>query len=231
MRAKPEKRSLAENLRKEQGLSYADISRLTGVSKSTLSAWLKHIALTDKQQAQLRDRMETNRATFAARAWAINRERYQKARQQAYQAGADVLTELPQHRSVDELSLAMLYLGEGSKCFGRVQIANTQAEILLYFLTMLRGLYQIDENRLCLRLNLIKAASPFENDFIAWWKVELRYPNARFLKTQYDSRSRKETITDGYHGVCTLTYYDTYLQQRLIGLGNEYISSRSGNED
>lgn len=203
MRAKPEKRHFAEMLRKEQGLSYADISKITGVSKSTLSAWLHHISLTEQQKAQLQIRMEANRASFAARAWAINRERYQKARQHAYQAGIDVLIELPQHRSVDELSLAMLYLGEGSKSYGRVQVANTDEAILRYVLSMLKYLYRIDENRLCFRLNLVEAAIPIEKDLITWWKVALGYPSARFSKTQYDPRSRVETITEDYHGVCT----------------------------
>ena len=224
MRAKTEKRILAEKLRKEQGLSYSDISELTGVSKSTLSAWLKHIYLSDEQQEQLRKRMEANRASFAARAWPLNRERFLNARHQAIQDGCDVLTKLPKHRSVDELSLAMLYLGEGSKSYGRVQIASTEAKILHYFLTMLMRLYQIKETRLCFRLNLINAAYPLEDDFISWWKKELCYPNARFIKTQYDPRSRKRSVTDDYHGVCTLTYYDTYLQQRIISLANTYIS-------
>src|SRR4030042_2988957 len=53
MRPKTEKRRLAERLRIEQGLSYAEISKLAGVSKSTLSAWLKDISLTNEQQLQL----------------------------------------------------------------------------------------------------------------------------------------------------------------------------------
>jgi len=225
MRAKIEKRIMAEKLRREQGLSYSDISELTGVSKSTLSAWLKHIYLSDEQQKQLAKKMETNRASFAVRAWPVNRERFLKARQQAIRDGIDILTELPKHPSVDELSLAMLYLGEGSKSYGRVQIASTEAGILRYFLTMLIRLYRINENRLCFRLNLINAAYPLEKELITWWKNELSYPNARFIKTQYDSRSHKESITDDYHGVCTLTYYDTYLQQRILSLANTYIST------
>ncbi len=227
MRGKTDNRNLAEKLRIEQGLSYAEISRLTGVSKSTLSGWLKDIPLTIEQQLQLQEKMEANRASFAARAWSINRTRYQKARQQADQVGVRVFTELPKHRSIDELSLAMLYLGEGSKSYGRVQIANTQVAILRYFLTTFKRLYRIDETRLSFRLNLVKAAVSFDKDFIDWWKAELRYPNARFLKTQYDTRSHVKKITDNYHGVCTLTYYDTYLQRQLLSLATVYITSHS----
>jgi transcriptional regulator with XRE-family HTH domain len=225
MRVKTEKRIMAEKLRREQGLSYSDISKIIGISKSTLSAWLKHVNLSDMQQKHLRNKMETNRASFAARAWPVNRERFLNSRQQAIRDGVDILSELPMDQSVDELSLAMLYLGEGSKSYGRVQIANTEARILRYFLKMLKQLYRINENRLSFRLNLINAAYPLEKEFISWWKNELYFPNARFIKTQYDSRSHKESITGDYHGVCTLTYYDTYLQQRIISLANTYIST------
>jgi transcriptional regulator with XRE-family HTH domain len=226
MRAKTEKRIQAESLRKEQGLSYSDISKVIGVSKSTLSSWLNHIYLSDEQQEQLRRRMVSNRASFAARAWSVNQKRYQKARQLAVQAGIGVFDEIPEHRSVDELSLAMLYLGEGSKSYGRVQIASTQVVILRYFLTTLKQLYTIDETRLRFRLNLVIAAITFENDFIDWWKTELRYPSARFSKTQYDPRSQVKKVTGNYHGVCTLTYCDSYLQRKLVSLANVYINSR-----
>ncbi len=228
MRKKNEKRILAEKLRKEAGLSYSDISKQTGVSKSTLSAWLKHIFLSEDQQEQLRKRMEENRATFAARAWSVNHERYLSAHRQAIQDGIDVFTQLPKLRSVDELSLAMLYLGEGSKGYGRVQIASTEAKILNYFLVMLMRLFPIKETRLSFRLNLVNAALSYEQDFISWWKNELHYPNARFIRTQYDPRSHKGSIDDNYHGVCTLTYYDTYLQQRILSLANAYIGELIG---
>jgi transcriptional regulator with XRE-family HTH domain len=224
MRAKSEKRLHAEKLRQEQGLSYSDISKITGVNKSTLSAWLMHISLSHEQKAQLLTRMDENRASFAARAWEINRKRFANNRDRANQEGIDVFKKLPKDNSIDELSLAMLYLGEGSKSYGRVQIASTEAKILYYFLLTIRRLYHINENRLSFRVNLIKAARPFENDFILWWKNALSYPNARFLKTQYDSRSHKEEISKDYHGVCTLTYHDTYLQQRILTLAYTYIA-------
>jgi len=227
MRAKPENRILAEKLRVEQGLSYNEISSLTGTSKSTLSGWLKGLLLTEEQRLKLQEKMEANRSTFAQRAWLVNRERHEKAHTIAVQAGINVVNELPKHRSIDELSLAMLYLGEGSKGYGRVQIASTQANILLYFLAMLKKLYQINETRLSFRLNMVNAAKPHEEEYILWWKTELRSPHARFLRTQYDPRSRVTKITNGYHGVCTLTYYSTALQQRLINLANAYISRSS----
>jgi DNA-binding transcriptional ArsR family regulator len=81
MRTKPEKRLLAERLRRDHGLSYREISILTGISRSTLSSWLRAIPLTPEQEARLQDRLRRNRSSFAARALPINRERYRRARQ------------------------------------------------------------------------------------------------------------------------------------------------------
>jgi len=53
MRVKSEKRLLAEKLRCQQGLSYNEISALTGISKSTLSSWLREFSLTPEQGARL----------------------------------------------------------------------------------------------------------------------------------------------------------------------------------
>jgi hypothetical protein len=47
------------------------------------------------------------------------------------------------------------------------------------------------------------------------------------LKAQFDRRSGASTITADYHGVCTVTYHDTYLQQRLLGLAYTYIGIQS----
>lgn len=226
MRAKSPKRLLAESLRCEEGLSYAEIALLTGISKSTLSNWLRDTPLASEQRARLQSRLKANRASFAARAWPINRERHLQAREQAYRSGANVVAYLPDQPVVDELALAMLYLGEGSKSGGRVQMANTAPSILRFFLWALKSLHNIDEGRLSFRLTLVAAARPDEKRLIKWWAQELGYGPERFGKTQFDKRSSGSQVTDNYHGVCTVTYGDTYLQQRLLGFAHAYITSR-----
>jgi len=137
-----------------------------------------------------------------------------------------VLAALPHETAVDELALAMLYLGEGSKSGNRVQLASADASILRYFVQALVHIYGIDMERLSFRLNLVEAARPIEQQLKLWWSQQLGCPLNRFIKTQFDPRSRTAELTGDYHGVCTVTYYDTYLQQRLLGLAHAYIRSR-----
>jgi len=227
MRAKSQERLEAERLRREEGLSYKEIAERVGLSKSTLSHWLRDISLRPEHEARLAERLRANRARLAARAWPVNRKRYTQARENAYQGGVDVISMLPDGRAVEELALAMLYLGEGSKSGNRVQMANTDVGILRYFVEELKELYQVDPNRLSFRLNLIEAARSLEKQIQSFWCQQLNCPAAQFLKAQFDRRSVASTVSADYRGVCTVTYHDTYLQQRLLGLAYAYIGARS----
>jgi transcriptional regulator with XRE-family HTH domain len=226
MRAKSEQRLKAELLRRVQGLSYTEISTLTGINKSTLSGWLRDVTLLPEQVARLQARLEANRGAFAARALPINRDRHQRARQASREAGAAVVAQLPELTSIDELALAMLYLGEGAKQGGSAAVANMDPHILQFFIWGLQQLYQVDRTRLHMRLHLIEAARAKEAKLISWWSEALGCSPGQFKKTQYDRRSKAALISDGYHGVCVVSYYDTFLQQRLIGLAQAYLSDR-----
>ena len=223
MRAKSLRRLEAERLRREEGLSYNEIAAITGISKSTLSSWLKSIALTPEQEQRLQERLHQNRAGFAARALPINRERHENARRSAYEGGIRVLAALPDERSVHELAFAMLYLGEGAKSQHQVTISSTTPSILSYSLWVLKKIYGVPEERITCRVHLILAAADKEADLEEWWMRQLNVARARFKRTCYDRRPRKVIITDDYHGVCRVQCNDLHLQQHILGLAYSYI--------
>ena len=163
-----------------------------------------------------------------ARARQTNKKKYRNARQNAFQKGTDVAALIPDDEAIHELALAMLYLGEGDKSGSRVQIANTDPDVLKYFLITVERLYQIDRNRMSLRLNLIELARPLEPQMIDWWSKQLGCSASQFQKTQFDNRSKYKRLTSEYHGVCTATYNDTYLYERLTGVYSAYFERRLG---
>lgn len=228
MKGKSEKRLLAEQLRREQGYSYNEISEQIGVSKSTLSHWLKHIFLTLEQEQRIQQRIEDNQTTFVANARQTNKRRYREAREQAFQKGMEIASLVPNDDAVHELALAMLYLGEGDKTGNRVQISNLDPDVLRYFLSAVESLYQIDRSEMSLRINLIEAARLLELQMIEWWTEQLDCSMQQFQKTQFDQRSKYTQMTGDYHGVCSITYNDTYLYERLIGVYSAYLDQRSG---
>lgn len=224
MSQKSMRRRLAERLRREEGLSYSEITARTGISQSTLSGWLRHVPLTPAQQARLDAKLQAHRAGFGARVWPIHQRRFDQAREQAVQAGAEAAQSLPDTPSVDELALAMLYLGEGGKKRGSVQLANMNPQVLRFFLWALRRLYQIDEARLAFRLNLAAAARPSESACLEWWCQQLGCRPEQFTATQFDRRSKSAEFSTGYHGVCTVSYHDTRLHAYILGLAEAYLA-------
>ncbi len=228
MRAKSKKRLLAEQLRLGQGLSYSEISEQIGVSKGTLSNWLKHITLTPEQEERIQQRIESNQSVFVAHARQVNQERFRHARTIAFQIGVNIVSNLPDDNAIHELALAMLYLGEGDKTGNHVQIASTDPMILQYFLWGMENLYKVDRKLISLRLNLIELARPLEKQMLEWWAFQLFCSTTQFTKTQFDPRSKRTEITGNYHGVCSITYNDTYLYERLTGAYSSYIAKRLG---
>ena len=226
MKAKSEKRLLAEQLRIEEGYSYNEISQQVGVSKSTLSHWLKHISLTLEQEQRIQQRIEDNQTSFVAKARKTNQKRFRDAREQAFQTGVKIISHLPDNDNIHELALAMLYLGEGDKTGNRIQLANTDPVVLQYFLWALEKLYQVKRSEMSLRLNLVEAARPLEDNMKAWWAEQLGCLEAQFLKTQFDQRSKNPKLTGNYRGVCTITYNDTYLYERLVGVYSSYVGKK-----
>ena len=122
----------------------------------------------------------------------------------------------------------MLYLGEGDKTGNRAQIANTDPAVLGYFLWAVKELYDIDKAEMSLRLNLIEAARPLESEMIGWWADALGCAVNQFQKTQFDGRSKSAHVTEDYKGVCTITYSDTYLFERLMGVYSAYFNGKLG---
>jgi transposase-like protein len=225
MRAKPPKRLEAERLRCDEGLSYSEIASQLGVNKSTLSHWLRDLALSDQHKERLQERLVTNRRAFAARAWPINRQRHLQARQSAYDAGFAITTQLPDATAVHEIAFAMLYLGEGTKAGNRVMLGSTTPAILRYTIWALETLYGVEDGKIIYRLHLIAAAEHLEGGLRRWWSDELGVSLEQFQATTYDRRPREVILTQDYHGVCSVLCLDTALQQRILGVAHGYLAS------
>jgi len=223
MRAKPPKRLEAERLRRDEGLSYNEIASQLGVNKSTLSYWLRDLALSDQHKERLQERLVANRQAFAARAWPINRKRHSQARQSAYDAGFAVTSQLPDATAVHEIAFAMLYLGEGTKAGNRVMLGSTTPTILRYTIWALKTLYGVEERKIIYRLQLIFAAEHLEEELRIWWSNELAVPLVQFQATTYDRRPREVILTQDYHGVCSVLCLNTALQQRILGVAHGYL--------
>ena len=225
MRAKSMRRLEAERLRRDEGLSYNEIAHQLGVNKSTLSYWLRGLALNDQHKERLQERLVANRRTFAARASPINRARHERVREAAYAEGLAVASQLPDDAAAHEVAFAMLYLGEGTRAGNRVMLGSTTPDILKYTISVLRTLYNVDDKRIICRLHLIVAAEHLEEKLRRWWSDQLGVSQEQFQSTTYDRRPREVILTQDYCGVCSVLCLDTALQQRILGVAHGYLAA------
>lgn len=114
-------------------------------------------------------------------------------------------------RYVLELSLAMLYLGEGSKS-GHTSMGNTNPIILKFFVRSLLILYDLDKSSLKCVLHL--RIDQNETELKEFWSNELGIPvtNFSFVK---DKRSVKSKTYPSYKGVCVVECGRVAILRRL----------------
>ncbi len=141
---KTAERNKAGLLRREQGLSVKELTRLLGVSKSSVSLWVRDIELTRAQREALQERMgaagEAGSAANAAKGLARRREAQGSGRAAARREG-DLL----------HAAGCMLYWAEGSRNRNVVEFVNSDPAMILFFARFLRICFQVPDEKIRLR--------------------------------------------------------------------------------
>lgn len=203
------------------GLSYRTISNQLNVARSTLNGWLKNIILTPNQQQQLliqwRDGLRRGRIQAAKSHIKIKQDKIRISHIDAKKFLDSINLSKPKL----ELFLAGLYLGDGFKIDNRLGLGNSNPNIVLLFLTLLRKLYFIDETRI--RAAIFGRHDQNPETLIKYWSSLLNILPNQFHKTQLDIRTKNIVSNIDYHGVCAVEYHDTNIQRRILAIGHEMI--------
>ncbi|MCX6703684.1 MAG: helix-turn-helix domain containing protein [Candidatus Zambryskibacteria bacterium] len=204
--ARPKDREKALKLR-FKGLSYSQIKSEMGLSKSTLSGWLKDYPLSDEQIKKLRDfspqRIEKCRNTKAQKVKNRLEEVYNKIT-----LDIGVLSE----REIFIAGL-FLYWGEGSKS-ERVTtgLSNTDPAMLRFFIKWVKIL-NVEDKKLHATLQLYTDMN-VENE-IKFWSKELGLAKNLFKKPYIkESTLAGLTYKRGFgHGTCNLRIFNRDLAE------------------
>ncbi|HYJ71182.1 MAG TPA: hypothetical protein VE265_01760 [Actinomycetota bacterium] len=166
-RGKLAERQQARQLRRT-GLPLSEIALRVGVSKSSVSLWVRDV--------EFEPRPPVTRG----------RRRVPNALQRRKQAEIDRLVEEGRSRigrlSEREFLVAgvALYAGEGAKRDGAVKFANTDPRMIAFYCAWLRRFFEIDEARLRVRLYLHEGLDLAAS--IAFWSALTSIPPSQFLK-------------------------------------------------
>ncbi len=139
---------------RKQGLSYGDIKKQINVSKSTLSCWLKDIALSKEQKK----RLYTNSIAILAKGSQCQKERRKREIEKILQEAQKEIP-LPIPFETFRFFGAALYWAEGSK--GKsFEITNSDPILIVFIIKWFKDVFNVSSDRLDARLNIY----PQQND-------------------------------------------------------------------
>ena len=213
-------KSEAISLRK-RGKSIRYVSSSLGIPLSTLSYWFKNIKLTKQQYEVLKKKHEM--ALVHARKEAVVWHNTQKAeRLKKAETEADItLSKINiKNKEIIELSLALLYLGEGSKKSITTGMGNSDPIILKFFLKIMTQIYSINIEKI--RFDLHLRADQNVKLMKEYWAKELNISVDKFRYIALDQRTAGRKTYPHYKGVCLIDCSNVAVQRKLVYIARKF---------
>ncbi len=210
-RGKVEEQERARAMR-ARNRTLADIAKTLGVSKSSVSLWVRDVPFTPSlrlrgphrrphpaHEAKLRQIEELN---------AEGTERIGNLSERAFLAAGTAL-----------------YAGEGAKGDGAVQFANTDARMIRFFCAWLRHFFAVDESRLRVRVYLhqgldLEAAEAF-------WSELTGVPREQFRQAHRAVPDAGIRHNKHEHGCAYVYYCCSKTHRQIMGLIRALLSSEA----
>ncbi len=217
-----DKRNKAVYLRKNEGLSYNEISEtLGGVPKGTLSYWLSDIPLNKKQVKRL-DKLNPaiNKKHVCRKKQGQTLTRLWKERRRKFQdQGKQKAGQLDLY-----LTGCMLYWAEGAKDKNSLKFTNTDLSMMKLFLRFLRECFQVEDRKLAVSCHSHILSESTLAEAEKYWLKELQLPSECLRKGYVEIRIPKRKTVKYPMGICTLQLGNTEILQEIFGSIKQYAS-------
>lgn len=209
MKTKEKKRAITLRSR---GYAVGEIARLVGVSKGSVSSWVRDIPLSKKQQLSLQANSHS-RVTVEKRRMAriTNTNRRHTQIFEAALHEASVLSKDPEWC----VGIA-LYWGEGGKTQNMVRIANSDAAVIQRMMHFFRTLVGVPEDKFRVHVHAFTHVDLEEVE--TYWSNVTKVPRTQFFKTYTKpsaaSKKKRHALARGTAEIYVL---DTTLFFRMMG--------------
>ncbi len=203
------KKEEALKLRKE-GMSYSQIKQKIGVSKSTLSGWLKEYPLSKERILELTSKSERRIEKY--------RETMRRKREERLQIVYEKEKKILPFDTREILIFGLgLYWGEGAKARGAsLSMSNTDPSLIKFFIFWLIKSFSIAKENLKVNLQLYKDMDVEKE--IYFWQNVLGLSRKQFNKP-YIKESPLKAINHkgGFgHGTCNVYIGSVNLSERVL---------------
>jgi transcriptional regulator with XRE-family HTH domain len=215
---KADMREEARRLRRNEELSLNEICRRLGVSKGSVSVWVRDIELTPEQKAELERQHYAYRAQ--ANGGATNARKFRDIRIQYQEQGR------AKARERDPLHIAgcMLYSGEGTKHKNRLALTNSDPDMMKFYVRFLREGLHVQDEEMTLHIHCYVGNNIDQEQIEAFWLELLGLPRTCLRKTMvnFQPSSSDQKGRKLLYGVCKLAVGRTQLVQHVLGAIQEY---------
>jgi transcriptional regulator with XRE-family HTH domain len=197
-------------LMRAEGRTLQDIATTLGVSKSSVSLWVRDIPFVPgPRQPSINRRPHPQQLAKVAEIAECNR------------AGVERIGMLSTNAFL--AAGVALYAGEGSKTEGKVLFANTDSQMVGFFCAWLREFFVIDEARMRVRVYLhegldLEAAESF-------WSGIAEVPRAQFREPYRAKPDPSIRLTKHEYGCVYVYYCCSRTHREIMGLVRALLSS------
>jgi transcriptional regulator with XRE-family HTH domain len=213
---KTEDQRRARELR-AQGWSVKEIERELGVSRSSVSAWVRAVELTPDQRARLIARSRLGPIVAGPKKAAAAREI-----RRGYQNEG---RRLARERGVPYAGGCMLYWAEGTKGRNSARVTNSDPEVLVFFANFLRAEFAVQDTAMTFRCNLFADHAAHVYEIEDFWLTQLGLPRSCLRKSmvnRYSKHSQKKRQNKLPYGTGEVTVNSTQIVQTIYGSIQEY---------
>jgi hypothetical protein len=200
---------------RKKGNTYGDIRKILeqNVPKSTLSTWFRNIPLSKQQQRKIIRRTKLKSRNGLLIALKKNKEGRKKYLE-SIKNRVSHLSDKIKNSDVAKITLATLYLCEGSKNRRLITFGNSDPRIIELFLKLMHRCYKIDKTKL--RCTLQCRADQNIKELEKFWSKTTHIPLQQFYGARIDSRTiGRPTKKLDYKGVCRIDYFSADLYNEL----------------
>lgn len=202
-------REQALGLRKK-GHSYGQIKNVLGVSKGTLSVWLRNYPLSPERIQELRNRSEVRIEKFR------KTMEMKRASRLAVCYKNEKAKILPLTKKEFFIAGLMLYWGEGGKDIqGSINISNTDPAVLKFMLRWFGKALKIPIKEVRVYLHLYNDMDKTQK--LVFWSRALGLPISQFRKPYIKKTNRNRINHKGFgHGTCNLVVRNIRLKEKIM---------------
>lgn len=204
----------AKKLR-HQGYSFGEIAKKLEIAKSTAHLWVNKIFL-DKKALEILKKKRTLARLKGLKVLKQNREQMKK---DIKEIATLSLNSIKFNRGIKKLLCSFLYWGEGSKNTNSLTFTNSDQEMIMSFLILLRSSYKLDESKFRGLIHIHEYHN--EKEIKNYWSKITKIPLSQFTKSYLKPHTSKNSKA-GYKGTISIRYYDYKIALELKFIYNRF---------